>query len=189
MKRLSPARFSAVFALALHLVLSCASCGLDVIVYLAEETKVLDRGVSSLILQGPESDDESYAGLMVFYKIYANESSATTDYSYVISKQSAENVVPGAIVESYLASTGGLNYQQIVLRNDIPIPSILKSNLTLDYYTAIEFPADIGEEPTLTIYEDSSDSIVASFILKRSSRGSDGSYLSFRDEPASGDAD
>lgn len=169
--------------------LAFSSCGLDTIAYLADETTVQQTGASSLVLRGPESDDDSYDGLMIFYKIYANETNASTDYSYIVSKQNAENAVPGAAVESYLSSTGGLNYQQVVLNGDIPIPTIKKANLTLDYYTAIDFPAGSSDEPTLTIYDDASGAVVASYTISRNSRGADGAYVSFGDRPQTGDDD
>jgi hypothetical protein len=188
-KPLRPPARSALAILAAGFALALASCGIDTIAFLDTVTTVQQTGASSLVLRGPDSDDDLYDGLMIFYKIYANETNATTDYSYIVSKQNAENAVPGAVVESYLASTGGLNYQQVVLDGDIPIPTIKKANLTLDYYTAIDFPSGSSAEPVLTIYDDASGAVVQSFTLSRSSRGSDGTYLSFNTEPQAGDGD
>ncbi|MBU0928414.1 MAG: hypothetical protein KKA67_11730 [Spirochaetes bacterium] len=170
-----------------------ASCGIDTIEYFPLKTTVSQTSGSAMTFSGPESDDSNYLGLAIFYKIYASEAKAITDQSYVNSKQSAINTVPGAIVESTLISAGGLGYQRLILTTpatgssaSAAIPTIAKAYLTSDYFVSISFPA--GSEPRLTVTNEASGA-VSEFLIRRSVAGSTGAYLTFLDEPASGNSD
>jgi len=174
--------------LGLLVVAGFCSCGIDTIAYLDNKTDAQQPGASSIILKGPESDDETYDGLSIFYKIYAEESTASSDLSYLVAKQNAENAVPGAAVETYLMAAGGLNYHKLVLDDDIPIPTIKKALLTLDYYTTIDFPAGSNIEPSLAIIVNATGVVEKSYTIRRNLSGG-GEYPSFLERPQPGDAD
>ncbi len=179
----------APLVLALVHALTSLSCGLETVAFLSEKVTVLQSSNSALTLRGPNIENSPYDGQMIFYKIYATDVQASTDLSAVRAKQDAANAIPGQVVESYLISSNGLKYQQLVLDGDIPIPSIKKGLLLRDYYAAIEFPAGSGSNPTLTVYNEAAGNIITSHILKRIAKGADGAYISFKDRPQNGDAD
>jgi len=169
-------------ALTLSIVVSISSCGIDTLSYLSDEPESRSISISALTFVGP-SDSGSYSGVYIFYKIYAHEASATTDYNTIISKQNAENAVPGSVITSYLTTASGLGYKECILNGNLYIPtlnkSIINSNLISIDFSG--FGAD--NEPVLTI-DGGSDYIISRNITRTSG------YKSFHDsEPKSGDSD
>lgn len=159
------------------------SCGIDTIAYLTELPVAQDYSESALNFSGPGTQDDNYYGIVLFYKIYENASDAATDLSLLEGKQNAENAVPGSYVESFLKSANGLNYQQLVLDGDLPIPSlpkeILDSNLV-----SINFASANNIEPRLTVKDTTVDT-----QLSRNALATNGTYLSFLEEPQAGNTD
>jgi hypothetical protein len=121
------------------------------------------------------------------------QADAETDRNYVLSRQSAQNSVPGAIIKSYLtaATPGGLGYlNPVLVSKPDNIPTLLDADLGLgsaDYYVNITFPTETGIQPKLEIFDGSP--VPASYDLRRNV--TDASvYKSFIDlEPTTGDAD
>jgi hypothetical protein len=167
------------------------SCGIDTISFLSADPEVTSNSSSQIIFTGADADDDNYYGVELFYKIYATESDATTDRSYIISKQNATGVVPGSIVESYLLPSSGLSYQRPVLNDTNDIPSIPKSLLPNSaYFVSMDFPAKSTVEPTVTITNGDTGAIVKAYTLKRNALSATGSrHLSFLEEPIAGAAD
>jgi len=169
------------------LVLELYSCGIDTIAYLLEKPIVEDE--SALIFKGPGVQDENYYGIFIFYKIYAVEADATSDYSSLVAKQNVENSVPGSNIKSFLISTSGLDYQQLVLDGTLSIPTLDRDDLSMLNLANINFPSESNVFPTLIIKDKLSSAIIKELEMRRSEISSNGLYLSFLDEPQNGDQD
>jgi len=167
--------------------LFCTSCGIDTIAYLTEKPVVRDE--AALIFKGPNIQNENYYGIFIFYKIYAIETDASNDLSALVAKQNAQNAVPGSNVESFLVSTSGLDYQQLVLDNTLSIPTLDDGDLTSNSLANINFASESNVEPTLIIKDELVNAVVQEFELRRSAISSTGSYVSFLDEPQPGNLD
>jgi len=183
-------------SLALCVALAASSCGIDTIAYLPLlSTSRSNDDVSSMVFSGPYSDDDEYLGLVVYYRIYASSSAADVDASYIAAKQADEDAVPGAAVESYLASSSYLGYQRLVIDDESSLPSIRKAYLTDEYYITVELPSGGASEPYLSIIDEATaepievDGEPAVYTIRRAETGSDNGYLTFLDEPVAGDAD
>lgn len=168
-----------------------SSCGIDTIAYLSlVATSRSNDDVSGMVFSGPYSDEDEYLGLVVYYKIYASASAADVDRSYIAAKQADDDAVPGASIETYLASSSYLGYQRLVLINvESSLPTIPKAYLTDDYYITIELPSGGASEPYLAVVDEATAGTVESYVIRRAETGSDNEYLTFLDEPAAGDSD
>lgn len=159
-----------------------ASCGIDTLSYLSEKPVSLSSDTAALTFRGPVSSESMYYGIDVFYRIYATESDATSDYSNVVSKQSATTAVPGSVTENYLISS--LDYLMPVLVDaDSAIPTIAADDAV--GLVSIEFSENA--EPVMII-TDTSGAEILNTVIRRNVMAS-GQYLTFLDEPESGDAD
>lgn len=175
--------------LILFVVLSCMACGIDTIAYLTEIPKVLSREESALNFSGPSIQEDNYYGIFIFYRIYASETDAISDVSSIETRQNATNAVPGSNVESYLVSSSGLDYQQLVLDGNLSIPTLDEEDLSLDVFANITFASASNVEPTLTTKNAVLNTVIREYELRRSALVSSGLYLSFLDEPQKGNLD
>lgn len=168
--------------LALTFVVSFSSCGIDTLSYLEFEPVSKSSTISALTFTGP-SGGSDYSGVYVFYKIYAYDAPAITDRNTVISKQNADNVVPGSIITSYLIPSSGLGYKACILNGQEFIPTLKKSVIGTNEIN-IDFSGfAAGAEPVLTIDGGSA------YIIARNVTGTSG-YKSYQEyEPKSSDAD
>lgn len=164
-----------------------SSCGIDTIAYLLEKPIVEDE--STLIFKGPIIQDENYYGIFIFYKIYAVEADASSDYSSLVAKQNIENSVPGSNIESFLISPSGLDYQQLVVDNILSIPTLDKKDLTVSNLANLNFSSESNILPTLIIMDKPSKTIIKELELRRNEISLNGLYLSFLDEPQLGNQD
>jgi len=181
-------RLSSLLAAALTL-LFCSSCGIDTIAYLSEKPSVQSSDESALVFKGPGIEDDNYYGVFVFYKIYAIESDAASDLNSLETRQNAENAVPGSNVESFLVSSSGLDYKQLVLDKNLSIPTLDKDVLAMSNFANITFAAASNVEPTLVIKDATINSVLREYEVRRNAIGSNGSYLSFLEEPQKGNQD
>ncbi|HOZ71025.1 MAG TPA: hypothetical protein PK179_00815 [Spirochaetales bacterium] len=180
----------AALCVVLAAALGLSSCGIDTIAYLAlVTTSRSNDDISSMVFLGPYSDEDEYFGLVIYYKIYANAAAADVDRNYIAARQADDDAVPGASVETYLASSSYLGYQRLVLNGESSLPTIHKDYLTDDYYITVELPSGGAREPYLTIVDVATASIVRSYVIRRAETGSDNAYLTFLDEPKPGAAD
>lgn len=168
-------------AIFLFVQISQVSCGIDTISFLSEKPSVQSSTDSAINFKGPSIQDDNYYGLFLFYKIYAKEGDATSDLSLLEAKQNTENAVPGSYVETFLKSAGGLNYQQLVLDGELPIPSLPKENLDTNLLS-INFASANNVEPRLT-------NTTLDMSMRRNALASNGTYLSFLEEPQAGNPD
>lgn len=182
-RTLSKTRIVQSITIAFYFLISQISCGIDTIAFLSEKPSVQPGTDSAINFKGPSIQDDNYYGLFMFYKIYANEGDAASDLSLLEAKQNAENAVPGSYVETFLKSTGGLNYQQLVLNGDLPIPSLSKEILDSNL-VSINFESATNVEPRLTVKNTTVD-----MELARNALTSNGTYRSFLEEPQAGNPD
>lgn len=167
------------------IVVACvSSCGIDTLSYLSGEPVSVSSDETALSFTGPTTGDSDYSGVYVFYKIYAYEGSATTDYNYVITKQSDDDAVPGAIITSYLTTSSGLGYKELMLNGKAYMPTLKGSSIDSGKIISIDFSGfQSGIEPVLSV-EGGTE-----YVINRSVTDS-GGYLSFlENEPVSGNAD
>ncbi len=175
------------FLIVLLIYLSLMACGIDTIVYLMAKPVV--RDTAALVFEGPVVQDANYYGFFIFYKIYANETDASSDLSSLEAKQNAVNAVPGASVETFLISTNGLDYQPLVLDEALSIPTLDTIDLDTKYFANINITSNSDIMPTLIIKDEIANTVVREYDLKRAALDSSGQYLSFLDEPQNGNVD
>jgi len=174
---------------------SMMSCGIDSIVYLNDNPVLTSTDDSTSIFKGPESNNSSYLGVEIFYRIYYSLSDADADKSTISTKQDVDESIPGSVINEYLINPNGLKYKNLVLVNiqdsslQRRIPTILSTEIPdSSYFVSIEFPSASNEEPFITITNEVANEKTLHLLLKRNS-GIANDYLRFIDEPKVGDPD